>query len=123
MTRGVPRACRAHPVAPTADRGARRPRARAALPRVPHVPRACPRQPSPRPASRAALCARCSYAENISRRVFGLPRSHLDKVQRITDTTALFLFNCASPACPRQTLAVPSLPLSPLSQSHTPPLV
>ena len=38
-------------------------------------------------------CKADTYAENMSRRVFGLPRQHLEQVERVTDRTALFLFN------------------------------
>ena len=38
-------------------------------------------------------CKNDTYDENMRRRLFGLPRQHMDKVNRIGESTALFLFN------------------------------
>jgi len=38
-------------------------------------------------------CTKDTYDENMSRRLFGLPESNFRVAQKITDTTALFLFN------------------------------
>ena len=58
----------------------------------------------------------------MSRRVFGLPRSHIKDVEKVTDRTALFLFNYTTkvrrPACASVTWQPPGRATTSMARPH-----